>query len=337
MGEKLPWFAFYSRDWTSDPDLAQTSIGTRGIWIECLAAMHTAGQISVSGTLEGLARLGRCQVSDIERFLEENAELHFADVTECNGRYTVISRRFVRDAQERENNREKVRRHRARHTSARSDVTECNQNETAKTENVTLYDSVSDCNSESLSVSSESEGDPARIVESSAGRRGDPNAGEAIPPRAGDEKACATDSPPPAVMLETGPDFDAFWAGYPRKDGKSDARKAWGGLTPEQRAKALADVPLRLAANWADRPLDKFPHAATYLNQRRWEDELQTHLPVVRAGPVLSPGMANLARIIETERAKKRDGLGTDGAVGRASEGHLAGAIRRRCDGGGMA
>ncbi len=62
-------------------------------------------------------------------------------------------------------------------------------------------------------------------------------------------------------------DFVLFWESYPRKDNKAAAYRAWKKLTKPCRLLAAADVASRV---WGDA---KFvPHAATYLNNRRWED-----------------------------------------------------------------
>lgn len=68
-------------------------------------------------------------------------------------------------------------------------------------------------------------------------------------------------------------DFLNFWEAYPRRVGKGDAWKSWQKSTP-----AIADVLKALA--WQSRSQDwtkeggkYIPNPATYLNQRRWEDE----------------------------------------------------------------
>jgi DNA-binding transcriptional regulator YhcF (GntR family) len=71
-------------------------------------------------------------------------------------------------------------------------------------------------------------------------------------------------------------DFLSFWKVYPLKVGKGAAHKAWKKLKP---GKQVQDD-IQDALNW-QRSSDKWkedngkyiPHASTYLNQRRWEDE----------------------------------------------------------------
>jgi DNA-binding transcriptional MocR family regulator len=64
-------------------------------------------------------------------------------------------------------------------------------------------------------------------------------------------------------------EFDAFWAAYPRHEGKAPAQKVWGRLKPKERKAALEDCRSRLWPN----EKQYVPHARTYLSQRRWEDE----------------------------------------------------------------
>jgi hypothetical protein len=71
------------------------------------------------------------------------------------------------------------------------------------------------------------------------------------------------------------PAFDEFWQLYPRHEGKQAARTAWQKLGPWPPLEAI-----RAALAW-QRDLPRWqedhgrfvPHPATYLHQRRWEDE----------------------------------------------------------------
>jgi len=70
--------------------------------------------------------------------------------------------------------------------------------------------------------------------------------------------------------------FDAFWTAYPRKAGKVSAVKAWTKLKAADRNAAIAALPQHVTVWRAQkRGMDKVPHAATWLNQRRWEDDLR--------------------------------------------------------------
>ena len=63
--------------------------------------------------------------------------------------------------------------------------------------------------------------------------------------------------------------FDQFWALYPRKTSKQLASKAFAKLSDENQQKAIANI----ARLYANTEVQFVPHAATYLNQARWEDQ----------------------------------------------------------------
>ena len=65
--------------------------------------------------------------------------------------------------------------------------------------------------------------------------------------------------------------FDTFWSVYPRKAGKTPAAKKWPKLNNTDRDSVMAF----LAKNpYRGRDPQYIPHATTFLNQRRWEDEI---------------------------------------------------------------
>jgi len=69
--------------------------------------------------------------------------------------------------------------------------------------------------------------------------------------------------------------FEVFWKSYPRKIAKKHASQMWARLTVEQQAKAL-EVIGRHVAYWqaTGRAADKIPHAGSWLNGWRFDDEL---------------------------------------------------------------
>ena len=73
------------------------------------------------------------------------------------------------------------------------------------------------------------------------------------------------------------PGFDEFWFSYPRKQAKPDAVKAFAKLKPDAQTQAaiLAAVALQSRSEqWTKDGGQFIPNPATWLNQRRWEDEL---------------------------------------------------------------
>ena len=69
--------------------------------------------------------------------------------------------------------------------------------------------------------------------------------------------------------------FEQFWALYPRKVAKAVARKAWARMTAQQHESALDALPNHIAY-WKlkETSTEFIPHCSTFLNQERWEDEL---------------------------------------------------------------
>lgn len=84
------------------------------------------------------------------------------------------------------------------------------------------------------------------------------------------------DSAPSAPA--TGPQiaFSEFWALYPRKTSKIAAERAWAkAVKAVDPAIIIAAIPAAVA-QWKreQRPLDKVPYPATWLNNGSWEDEI---------------------------------------------------------------
>lgn len=71
-----------------------------------------------------------------------------------------------------------------------------------------------------------------------------------------------------------GDDFDTFWSAYPRKTAKQDAYKSWLKLNPDERLLAAILAAVERQKQWEQWRKGIVPHPATWLNQRRWEDEM---------------------------------------------------------------
>lgn len=67
--------------------------------------------------------------------------------------------------------------------------------------------------------------------------------------------------------------FDFAWKTYLRKDGKEAARKAWDKLTIEEISEIGRHLPKYIKAN-ENTDRQYIPHFATYLNQKRFKDEI---------------------------------------------------------------
>ena len=69
--------------------------------------------------------------------------------------------------------------------------------------------------------------------------------------------------------------FNEFYAMYPRKQSRKAAEKSWQRLSSQEQQDALEALPNHLEY-WKLKQTEKdfIPHPATWINQGRWEDEL---------------------------------------------------------------
>jgi hypothetical protein len=77
--------------------------------------------------------------------------------------------------------------------------------------------------------------------------------------------------------------FTQFWTLYPRKVGKRVAQKSWQRLTAQEQSDVLEALPNHIKY-WKlkNTETDFIPHPATWLNQGRWEDELDMTEKVIK-------------------------------------------------------
>jgi hypothetical protein len=70
--------------------------------------------------------------------------------------------------------------------------------------------------------------------------------------------------------------FSEFWLPYPRKVDKKGAHAAWKKLNPDEplRRRIIAAVLASREGQWKGVDVRYIPHPTTYINRRRWEDEL---------------------------------------------------------------
>ena len=69
--------------------------------------------------------------------------------------------------------------------------------------------------------------------------------------------------------------FENFWLQYPRKIGKLTAKRSWEKLSLDNQQKALEAI-VEHRKYWVAKGTDWefIPHASTWINQERFEDEL---------------------------------------------------------------
>lgn len=73
--------------------------------------------------------------------------------------------------------------------------------------------------------------------------------------------------------------FERFWKAYPKKRGKGAAEKSWKQIRPsEDLLQKMLDAlaAQKLSAQWQKENGDYIPYPGTWLNQKRWEDEVES-------------------------------------------------------------
>lgn len=98
-----------------------------------------------------------------------------------------------------------------------------------------------------------------------------------------------------AIAKGASPGFAVFWHAYPNKKAKRAAERAWHKLQPNEQLQAVILASLQRAttsAQWLKEDGQFIPHPATWLNGRRWEDDL---LP----GEVQDDKAATLRRLVK--------------------------------------
>lgn len=84
------------------------------------------------------------------------------------------------------------------------------------------------------------------------------------------------------TSVECAARFERFWQAYPRHVGKTPASRAFAKLNPSDAdldviLKAIADQ--RVTPQWTKDGGQFIPYPTTWLNQRRWTDEVATGVP----------------------------------------------------------
>jgi hypothetical protein len=92
-------------------------------------------------------------------------------------------------------------------------------------------------------------------------------------------------------------DFERFWSMYPRKEGKQKAKSAFSKINVDIEVLLTALDGHKRSAQWAKNNGEFIPHASTWLNGKRWEDELVADYSSVPKGASGKLGEAELYAI----------------------------------------
>ncbi len=94
------------------------------------------------------------------------------------------------------------------------------------------------------------------------------------------------------------PDFEAFWAAYPRHKSKKYAFQVWCKLAPSQIEQAYWIQQIdkqKMSEDWAEKKY--IPYPGTWLNGEMWDDELT---------PVVTEADKIAREVAEFEETKTR-------------------------------
>jgi hypothetical protein len=256
--ERDVWFKFYPADWRGDEGLRLCSLAARGLWMEIMTLAHrTGGYLLVNDRgpdAATLARLVGSTPAEVRRLLAELKGHGIYSERESDG--VIYSRRMVRDAKRRAVNRANG----------------------SQGGNPGLLLPKSDIQSDDDSDIRNQEESDIRNPDIRARDRA--RARSASPSDSGSAGSAADSE----GDLDTG--FEAFWREYPRKAAKVAAERVWRKLRPSADMGALIINALRQHCRQPQWQRDGgvyIPHAATWLNQRRWEDEDGSTVDVVEA------------------------------------------------------
>jgi hypothetical protein len=102
-------------------------------------------------------------------------------------------------------------------------------------------------------------------------------------------------------------DFDSFWKFYPRKASKEAARKAWAKLRPDQHIMQMIADNVRERVEkgeWRKDNQSFILHASTYLNQKRWEDEVLDQQTQKRTNPESIKSVSVMDKLVDRSWAE---------------------------------
>jgi hypothetical protein len=257
-----PWMKFYPTDWRGDAALRSVSFAARGLWMDMLSLMHEAdpyGHLLVNGRAPPADRLARMLGGALEEVTQLLDELEEQGVFSRTGDGIIYSRRMVRDYA-------KAARDKANGSAGGNPNIKRNGPVGV---NPPLNPQVNP---------GDNGGDKAHIPEARIQKLESEKEERTpyTPPRV----PLPQQKRPPAAAgcVSDPPGFAEFWAKYPKREAKGAAIKAYARALTLTDADTLLDA---LDRNWPSRKYTPLP--ATWLNNQRWLDEIETGDPVLAA------------------------------------------------------
>lgn len=111
-------------------------------------------------------------------------------------------------------------------------------------------------------------------------------------------------NPNPNTRRRVDDDFKIFWEAYPRKEGKQKAEAAFAKVTEPVQVLLDAIEAQKKSAQWAKDGGQFIPHPATWLNGKRWLDEVvmatetRKGVPMGATGDLGAAEMAAIAKLM---------------------------------------
>jgi hypothetical protein len=255
-GDKSPAFQFYPKDWLADDKVKLMSAAARGMYITLLCYNWLDG--SIPETTNALARLVSVPKNRFE--LVWNRVLSKCFIVRPEGRLTNPRLERERDKQRfYAELRSAAGKRGGRPRKANGKQTESKPESKPKAKK----------RPPSSSSSSSSSADRILVVPP-----------ELVPK----EGVVQTDPRSPHNALAGDGRFARFWASYPNKKGKDDAKKAWDKRHPSEALTDLIIAAVEQQKTWPEWTKDGgrfIPHPATWLNRGSWEDEPSRHSTAV--------------------------------------------------------
>lgn len=96
-------------------------------------------------------------------------------------------------------------------------------------------------------------------------------------------------------------DFDCFWQAYPRKVGKVKAESAFQKVTAPVAVLLAAIEQQKKSAQWQKDNGQFIPHPATWLNGKRWEDQMETVTAAPQSRELDADEVAAIQRMLQED------------------------------------
>lgn len=264
---KRPAFQFYPADWRKDVELRSCSIAARGLWIDMLCIAHECepyGHLTVNGKAMTAAQIaGQVGLPALQcaKLLSELLDNGVARKTASG---VIYSKRMTDDEADRERRAEIGREHGhkgAEHGSKGG---------------------IHGIKGGRPSTSETPGQNPGSQTTENPGSKPPQEPPQNPPPSSSSSSSSSNNTPNPrkrgrSTVHGFPPGFDPLWVEYPKKAAKDAAAKAFARLAPDDAllARMLAAVrQQKRSEQWTKDGGAFVPNFSTWINGRRWEDEL---------------------------------------------------------------